>query len=149
MNRIQKISWLTVISLGVGFLLSVITVAVMYFQVGFPRALAGWAFLAIGGLGGLGQIIFKDDNSKVKFDERDQQINLQAARAGFGVSYMIFGILCMGLWFYFRSQGTGQININMLPVIFGIAGFSTFFVHALTILILYGRDKTDGEPDNG
>ena len=149
MNRIQKISWLTVISLGVAFILSAIAVTVLYFQLGFPRAWGGLAFLGLGGIAGLGFIVFKEDDSKVKFDERDRQINLIAARAGFGLAYMAFGALCMGLWFYFRKHGIDSIHIDVLPLLFAFAGFTAFFAHALTILILYGRNKADGEPDNG
>jgi hypothetical protein len=51
MNRIQKISWLMVITQGVAFLSAAIAVAIFYYNVGFPRAWSGLAFLGIAGLG--------------------------------------------------------------------------------------------------
>ncbi|MEN6308186.1 MAG: DUF2178 domain-containing protein [Anaerohalosphaeraceae bacterium] len=140
MNRIQKVSWLMVISISIAVLLSAVTVVVLYYRFGFPRAGAGFAFLGIAGIGGLGPIIFRKDRSAVTCDERDRAINSTAAKAGFGVSYLLFGVLCMGFWEYYRSEG--KVPAEILPLIWMFAGLACFFVHALTILILYGRDKT-------
>ena len=139
MNRMQKIAWLTVVCTGVGFLLSTVVVTIMAIKVGFPRALAGFAFLALAGFGGIGSLIFKKDSGSVQMDERDRAIQLHAAKAGFGASYVVFGCLAMGIWIY---QGPDKlINVNTLPQIWMAAFITAFFVQALTTLILYGKDN--------
>ncbi|MBL7215975.1 MAG: hypothetical protein ISS71_09885, partial [Phycisphaerae bacterium] len=91
MNRMQKISWLMVICMGSGLILSAIAITVGYFMAGFPKAWSGIAFIGIGGFGGLGPLIFKKDPGPVQADERDRLINLKAARASFALSYLVFG----------------------------------------------------------
>jgi hypothetical protein len=140
----QKISWLIALSSGIGLLFSSIAITVLYYRFGFPVANSGFAFLAFGGIGGLGPIIFRKDPGPVTCDERDKVINSTAAKAGFGASYMVFGLLCMGIWSIKGPRAT--IDVGVLPMIWMFAGTIAFFVHALTILILYGRDKTcEGE----
>jgi hypothetical protein len=139
MNRIQKMSWLTVITQGTAFLSAAIAVTILYYLFGFPIATSGFGFLGIAGIGGLGPIIFKKDPGAVMC-ERDRAINSTAAKAGFGASYGIFGLLCMGIWFV--KGPNAVIDVGVLPIIWMLAGLTCFFVHALTILILYGRDKT-------
>jgi hypothetical protein len=50
----------------------------------------------------------------------------------------------MGIW---SAKGPNAvIDVGVLPMIWMLAGLTSFFVHALTILILYGRNKTsEGE----
>jgi len=144
MNRIQKISWLMVITFTTAILTAAVAVAagVFYFKVGFPRAWAGLGFLGLAGLGGFGPLIFKKDPGPVQFDERDNMINLKAARGSFALSYLVFGVLCMGIWEYYRHQNIAVISIQVLPYLFAAAGFTVFVSHAIIILVLYGRDKT-------
>lgn len=146
MNRIQKISWLIVISIGAAVVLCSVSVAILYYLFGFPLAGAGLAFLGLSGFGGLGPIIFKKDPGPVTCDERDRLINLKAARVGFAISYGVFGLLCMGIWYYYRFHALDRIMVDILPLLFIAAGLTAFFTHALMILILYGKDneKTKG-----
>lgn len=139
MNRIQKISWLMVIAIGTGVILSGIAVTILYFKVGFPKAWAGGAFMAIAGFGGLGPIIFKKDPGPVQMDERDTIIARKAAIAGFALSYLVFGLLCMGIWEYYRQQEMETISIHVLPNLFMAGGITSFFSHAVTILFLYRK----------
>lgn len=141
MNRMQKVSWVMVIGMGSGLALSLIAVTIGYFIVGFPRAFAGFCFLGICGLGGVGPLIFKKDPGPIQADERDQFINLKAARTAFALSYFVFGVLCMGIWAYCRIQNTSVISIETLPYIWALTFISAFFTHALMILILYGKDN--------
>jgi hypothetical protein len=92
-------------------------------------------------------IIFRKDPGAVTCDERDRAINSTAAKAGFGASYMVFYLLCMGTWgIYYYGGGKETISVHVLPMICMMGGITCFFAHALTILILYGRDKTiEGE----
>jgi hypothetical protein len=140
MNRIQKMSWLMVITTGTAVLLSAVATGILYYLFGFPVAKAGFGFLGISGIGGLGPMIFKKDPGPVTCDERDRVINSEAAKNGFTASYLLFGSLCMGIWMIKGLRGT--IDVNVLPMIWLLAGLTCFFVHALSILILYGRDNT-------
>jgi hypothetical protein len=117
-------------------------VAVLYYSIGFPRAWSGLSFLGIAGLGGLGPLIFRKDPGTVTCDERDRAINSTAAKAGFGASYMVFYLLGMGTWeIYYYQGGKEIISVHVLPMICMMGGMTAFFAHALTILILYGREK--------
>ena len=141
MNRMQKMSWMMVICIGTALVLSAIAITVLYFIFGFPVAWAGWGFMGITGFGGLAPIVFKKDPGPVQCDERDQLINMKAAVASFGLSYGIFGLLCMGIWVYRYSQSIETISIHLLPLLFGAAGITVYLTHAITILILYGKDN--------
>ena len=145
MNRMQKISWMMVICIGIASILSAVTITILYFKIGFPRAWAGWGFMGVAGIAGFAPIIFKKDPGPVQCDERDRLINLKAARAGFTISYGVFGLLCMGIWDYYRHQNVETISIHILPQLFMAAGITAFFTHALTILILYGKDNKAAE----
>jgi hypothetical protein len=130
-----------VVTHSIGVLAAGVAVTVMYYKVGLPRAYAGLAFLGICGFGGLGPMIFKKDPGPVQADERDHLINLKAARGSFALSYLVFGILCMGIWEYCRHHDTSVISIEVLPMIWGLAAITVFFSHAIIILVLYGRSE--------
>ena len=74
MNRLQKISWLMVVCIGIAVIVTAMAVTVLYFRIAFPEAWAGLSFMALGGFGGLGPLIFKKDPGPVQFDERDYLI---------------------------------------------------------------------------
>ena len=97
--------------------------------------------MGITGFGGFAPIVFKKDPGPVQCDERDQLINMKAAVASFGLSYGVFGLLCMGIWVYRYSQSIETISIHLLPLLFGAAGITVYLTHAITILILYGKDN--------
>jgi hypothetical protein len=141
MNRIQKISWLNIICCGTALILSSVSVAILFYFFGFPVASAGLGFLGISGFTGLGAVIFKKDPGAVSFDERDHLINSKAARAGFVLSYLVFILVCMGLWGYYQFQNVETISINILPMLVWPPFFTALLGHAVAILILYGKDN--------
>ena len=146
MNRMQKISWLNIICCGVALVLSSLSISILYYLFGFPVASAGLGFLGIIGVTGLGSVIFKKDPGEVSYDERDHLINSKAARASFVLSYLIFILVCMGLWGYFKFQNVKTISIDILPMLVWPPFFTAILGHAIMILILYGKDnkKTEG-----
>ena len=141
MNRIQKMSWLTVICCGIALILSSLSIAILYSFFGFPVASAGLGFLGIIGFAGFGPVIFKKDHGSVSFDERDHLINLKAVRASFGLAYMVFVLMCMGLWGYCQSHSVETISIGVLPMLVWPPAVAAFLGHAVAILILYGKDN--------
>lgn len=136
MKRIQKIAWSLVITISVGFILSCIAIGVLYVKLGMPKALAGFAFMGIAGLGGFSPLIFGKDKGKVTFDERDKLIKRRAALAGFAASYLFVGLACM---IPFSVLGPrASISVCWLPNIFAGTALGPFFVTSVAILVQYG-----------
>ncbi len=145
MNRTQKQAWWIVVWVGTGMIAAAGAVVALYFNVGFPRAWSGLGFLGLCGLGGLAPLLFRKDPGPVQFDERDRDIQLKSARAGFAMSYLVFGLLAMGIWTYCMRHDISSVPIRVLPMIWMLAGITMFFSQCLTTLILYGKDKPIAE----
>lgn len=143
MNRIQKISWLLVITISLGLITSGIAILIAAYQVGFPKAFDGLAFLGIAGFGGLGPLIFRKDKGKVTCDERDREINRKAALTGFAMSYLFVGLVCMIPFSILKPNAA--ISVRWLPMIFAGAGLTSFFFHSVAILVQYGFGGKDGK----
>jgi len=140
MNRAQKIAWSFVVTTLFALIVSGITVVVLYVKIGMPRALLGFSFMCLAGLGGFSPLIFKKDKGKIIFDERDRQIKERAALAGFAASFLFVGLACMIPFFVLGPKAS--ISITWLPNIWIGTFISHFFVHSVAILIQYGwRDK--------
>ena len=114
MNRVQKIAWSFVVMISVAFLLSCIAIAILYFKVGMPKALAGLGFMGIAGLGGFSPLIFQTEKGKVTLDERYRLINRRAALAGFGTSYLLVGLGVHDSIFYSWAE---SLNIGYLAAL--------------------------------
>jgi len=146
MNREQKIAWSFVIATSLGFVCSIIAVAILYVKVGMPKALAGLGFLGIAGLGGLAALIFKKDTGKGAFDERDAVIKERAGLAGYTASFLFVGLACMIPFFILGPKAT--ISVSWLPRIFNGAVISHFFVHSIAVLIQYGWEAKKSKLKN-
>jgi len=142
MNRIQKIAWLLVITISLAVVSSLVAVAILYIKVGIPKAFVGFALLGIAGFGGFGPMIFPKDKGKIICDERDTSINRKAALAGFGASYLVVGLACMLPFSILGPHAT--VPVVWLPNIFVAAGLTSFFVHSVVVLVLYGRSGRNG-----
>ncbi|MHC4364625.1 MAG: hypothetical protein ACYSTJ_04070 [Planctomycetota bacterium] len=136
MNRAQKIAWFLVVTISAGVMAGCVAFGVLYFMVGMPRAVAGFAFVAIAGLGGLGSLIFKKDKGKVTFDERDRLIKRRAALAGFTASFLFAGLACMTPFCILGPKAS--ISVTWLPNIWCGTFLTAFFVHSVAILVQYG-----------
>jgi len=142
MNRSQKIAWLLVVTISLAVILSTAAIAVLYVKVGMPKALAGLGFIGVAGFGGLGPLVFKKDKRPVTCDERDKLINHRAALAAFGTSYLVVAVACMAPFYILGPHAS--ISVTWLPMIFGGAALTVFFVHSVAILIQYGwRNKNE------
>ena len=131
------------------FIIGVFAVAVVCFLllipfVGAKRAVGGFGVF---GLAGLTPILFrkKRDSNEVAEDERDKAIAEKATLGGGISSYTAVVLVCMITWAVFKNQGKEVIGIGVLPHIVGVALTVLFTVRSITILILYGRERTDGQ----
>jgi len=143
MNRAQKIAWFFVITTSLGFILSVIAIAILYVKFGMPKALAGFALMGVAGLGGLSPLIFKKDKSKVTFDERDRLIKERAALAGFTAAFLFVGIACMIPFFILGPRAS--ISVTWLPQIWIGTFISQFFAYSIATLAQYGQGGKKNE----
>ncbi|MHC4905299.1 MAG: hypothetical protein ACYTEN_05695 [Planctomycetota bacterium] len=138
MNRIQKQSWIMVISIGIAFFASCIVVAYWAASKGFPDALQGFLFTCSGCLGLIGCWFVKKDKTTI-VDERDLAIKALAKNNGFIASYMSFIFLAMGIFIY-KKPGN-PINVNILPMCVCLIGVIFAFIESLTYIIEYGKDN--------
>ena len=140
MNRTQKIAMFVFVALTCALIIGAAAVAVMYAKYGFPRALTGFSFIGLAGIGGLAPLFFKKDPGKIKYDERDRDIQRKSAFTGFAMAYLVVGIATMGPFTFLGPNTT--ITTSWLPPIFGAAGFTYFYAWSIAILARYGwRDK--------
>jgi dolichol kinase len=143
MNREQKIAWSVVIMFGLGFVLSGITVSVLYYKFGMPRALVGLSLLSICGLAGFSSLFFKKDKGKVTFDERDKVIKEKATLAGFAAAFLFAGLACMIPFFMLGPKA--NISVTWLPNIWTGTFLTAFFVHSVAVLVQYGWGGKENE----
>jgi hypothetical protein len=136
MNRVQKIAWAFVVSISAAFVVSLAAVGVLYSYVGMPKALIGFSFMGLTGLGGLAPLAVKKDEGPVVIDERDRLFQKRAATAGFATAYMVMGAACMIPFFVLGPYAA--ISVIWLPVVFMAAGISHYFIYAVAILNQYG-----------
>ncbi|MHC4237425.1 MAG: hypothetical protein ACYSOF_02145 [Planctomycetota bacterium] len=138
MNRIQKQSWIMVISIGIAFFISCIIVAYWASAKGFPSAWQGFIFICSGGLGYFACLFVRKDTSTI-VDERDLAIKALAKNNGFIASYLSFILLAMGIWLY--NGPDALINVNILPMCCCLIGIVFAFIESLTYIIAYGQDN--------
>ncbi len=140
MNRAQKMAWFLVITISVGVITGCAAFTVLYFKIGMPRALAGFAFVGIAGLGGFSPLIFRKDKGKITFDERDKLIKRRAALASFG-AFFVFSYAGMILM-SFLVGWNGLISVHSVWTIFGVSCIALWAAWAVAILVQYGwRNK--------
>ena len=99
--------------------------------------------MGLAGIGGLAQLFFKKDPGKVEYDERDREIQRRAALAGFGMAYLVVGIVTMGPFIILGPNS--PITTNWLPLIFGAAGITHFYTWSIAILTQYGWKSEGGQ----
>ena len=138
MNRVQKQSWIMVISMGIAFFISCIIVAYLAGTKGFPTAWYGFLFTCFGGLGYFAGLLVKKDKPAI-VDERDRTIKELAKNNAFIASYLFLILLAMGIFIY-KKPGN-LINVNVLPMCVCLTGVITALIESLTYIIEYGKDN--------
>jgi hypothetical protein len=120
MNRMQKIAWFNLIVVSLALGLSVVAFSIGYLFLGAPahRAAAGFGFMGIMGFSGLTPLLFKKNQGKVQFDERDTAIQRKAVGFAYAIFWVLFVAAAMIPWFIIGPNGT--ITTNYLPwMVFG------------------------------
>jgi len=140
MNRIQKQSWIMVISTGVAFVISCMVVAYWAATKGFPFAWYGFSFTGLSGLSYFGCLFVKKDNPAI-VDERDLAIKALAKNNGILASFLSFILLTMGICIYYGPNTL--INVNILPICACLAGVVYSFIESLTYLIAYRKGGSE------
>ncbi len=132
MNTEQKLAWFTI-----GVCTAALAASgLLYWYFGFPVAMAGFSLLA---LTGFNPVLFSSLKRKqqIEYDERDRIILRKANVAGGMVSYLIFVLNCMGVWFVQYASGEAEIAIGILPVIVCAGGIGLLMVRSVAVLVLY------------
>jgi len=144
MNRAQKTAWFIVINFSVAIIVSLTAYLILFPKFGASRAVPlALSFLGLCGFSGFAPIIFKKDPGHVVCDERDIMINRRAAIAGFGSAFLFVGLACMLPFTLMGSEA--NISVNWLPGIFCGAGIISSYMHAITILVMYGKGDDSHE----
>lgn len=142
MRRIQKMAMYVFVTLTCTFIITAISIAILYAKYGFPKAWSGMGFLGIAGIAGLAQLLFKKDQQKIQYDERDQQIQQKSALTGFMAAYLVVGLSTMLPFIILGYDAV--IQTHWLPLIFMAAGLTHFYSWSIAILTQYGwRNKNE------
>ena len=143
MNRWQKIAWYNITVILLTFVLATISVTVLAFKYGFPKAFAGLGMLGFLGLLGLSAVIFKKPTAQVDFDERDKLIFYKSLQITYALFWPIFTAGCMIPWFIIGPFNK-TVPTNVFPIMLGSIGITLTFIQSLATLIQYGF-KSKGE----
>lgn len=140
MNRIQKQSWIAVISVGISFFISCMIVAYWAATKGFPFAWNGFLFTCLSGLSYFVCLFVKKDVPAI-VDERDLAIKALAKNNGIIASYLSFLLLAMGIFIY--NGPNTLINVNILPMCACLVGVVYILIESLTYLIAYRKGASE------
>jgi len=141
MNKMQKIAWFNIIVVAVVSTITTATVAVLYFNHGFPKAFDGLCLLGFMGILGLGRILFRQKKGLADFDERDILIYYRSVVAAYTIFFPVFTAACMIPWFVFGSKTS--VSIVILPIMLGFFGIFLILVQSISTLIQYGSGGKD------
>ncbi|MCK4850496.1 MAG: hypothetical protein KAT11_04050 [Phycisphaerae bacterium] len=131
------------------FILGICAVALLGFVVFiivFKRIRA--APFAICALWVLEPLLFRRKSiaEKVSSDERDQMIAEKAVLFAGAASYVTFILACIIPWIVLYASGAEKlIHVDALGTIIMAGGFAFFVAKSITTLVLYGRERRDGQ----
>ncbi len=147
MNRSQKIAWYQLCMIVVAAVASVILMAyyVRKYEYGYLQAwwvAMSYAVLLVM-LTVLGPFMFRKKKGQIDFDERDLIIDRKASWIAFSSTYAFFILACMITWIVTGMDSL--IPAYWLPRLVLGAWITTIVIHAVTILVCYGRGDKDGQ----
>ena len=147
MNRSQKIAWYQLYMVAAAAVLSAILTVhyVRKYEYEYLEAwwvAMGYAVLLVV-LAALGPFIFRKKKGQIDFDERDLIIDRKASWIAFSSTYAFFILACMITWIVTGMDSL--IPAYWLPRLVLGAWITTIVIHAVTILVCYGRGDKDGQ----
>ncbi len=83
---------------------------------------------------------------KVTSDERDQMIAERALLFAGVASYVAFILACIIPWIVLYARRAEKlIHVDTLPTVIMAGAFAFFAAKSITTLVLYGRERSDGQ----
>jgi hypothetical protein len=137
MNRIQKQSWIIVVSVGAAFVISCGIVVYLTLTAGFPAAWKGFIFTCAGGLGYFPSLLVKKDKPAI-VDERDLAIRSLAKTNAVRGAFIFLVLFAMAVFVY--QKPGNLIRVNVLPLSICLAAIVSGLFESLTYLFEYGKD---------
>ena len=64
------------------------------------------------------------------------------------LAYTFFVLVCLGLWCYYRYVAIETVSIDILTVMIWPPAIFLFLSYAVTILVLYGKNKHTAEGES-
>jgi len=145
MSRLQRIARFNLIVILIALGLSAIAIGVAYFVAGTPirRALGGFGFIGICGLTALSPILYKTEQGKVDFDERDLLIQRKASLGAYTIFWALFVLAAMIPFFVLGPDGAVSVKY-LAAMVFG--GMVTVgLIQSIVTLEEYGWRNKDNE----
>ncbi len=87
----------------------------------------------------------KRDEAEVDMDERDKMIAQKATLGGAMLSMTVFMLACLITWSVYRNQNKESISIEALPLIVNAGAMTFWIVRSIMVVVLYGRERSDGQ----
>ena len=83
---------------------------------------------------------------EVSIDERDKMIAEKAVLFAGAASYVTFILACIIPWIVLYARRAEKlIHVDTLPTVIVAGAFAFFAAKSITTLVLYGRERTDGQ----
>ena len=147
MNRGQKIAWFQLGVVGIVTVASIILMALFVRKYEYEFLEAWWLgsgyacpVLTLTVLGPL--VIFRKRKGRIHCDERDLMIDRRAMVIAFGTTYVFFIGACFTTWI---AAGFDKSIPAYWLIRIVLGGWVTSVVaHALTTIVCYGRESSDG-----
>jgi len=138
MNKWQKEARFTLIVIGLALALSLTAVGVLRFVFDFKwhSAMAGFGFMAIGGLSHVDPSMFRIKSKKPALDERDLLIKRKAMVAAYWGFWPIFVLMAMAPFFVYGPDGKVPVIYLCWMVFTGM--FVVMTLYSIAILGEYG-----------
>ena len=87
----------------------------------------------------------KRDPAEVDIDERDKMIAQKATLGGAMLSMTVFMLACLITWQIYKHQNKESIPIAALSLIVHAGSMTFWIARSITVVVLYGRERTDGQ----
>jgi uncharacterized membrane protein len=134
MSAAQRNAWFNLIVV----LVSVALVVGLSALMGWPKAIGGFALLA---MLAFGPLFYRRRGAQVVVDERDVSIQRRSIVIGYGVFWLAFVAACVSLPMVYGERGSVPVWMVTSAVWWGVA--IVYGVAAAATLVQYGSERGD------